>query len=268
MNIDHCKTFSALGHYLKEQASRSNLKQGECKQLYDMVEEHCQRHYLNSLLSGNRNWYICEGTDAVYAYLYRNWPYQKSLKANRDYLLEIADHLQQDYFYADGPQITIQEITHILSTLDDYYNFSQKVLGDALLYLLLPNDAHRTYDAICRPYTTPDGQVTCDIILPHIQRDMKTLPGSMLLHELGHLLNIKLTGSLLVLPKMFVQLDSLMRTTQAAGSTEELSELFAHLFAMTMLRHPELKQYDSYPPLPEETQIIFTNYFQTLLTQI
>lgn len=60
MNIDHCKTFTALGHYLKEQAIRPNLKQAECKQLYSTLEDRCQHHYLNSLLSGHRNWYICE----------------------------------------------------------------------------------------------------------------------------------------------------------------------------------------------------------------
>lgn len=268
MNIDHCKTFTSLGHYLKEQTIWPNLKQAECKQLYSTLEDRCQHHYLNSLLSGHRNWYICEGASAVFTYLYRNWSYQSSLKANREYLVEIANHLQRDYFCANGQQITVQEITHILSILDKHYDFSQKVLGDALLYLMLPNDAHRTYDALCRPYTTPGGQWICDIILPHIQRDTKTNPGSILLHELGHLLNLKLTGSLLVLPEPFVQLDGLMRTIQTAGSTEELSELFAHLFAMTMLRQPELKQYDSYPPLPEETQAVFTAYFQTLLARL
>ena len=268
MDLDHCKTFTTLGGYLKEQATRSDLKQAECKQLYVTLEEHCQHHHLNNLLTGCGSWYICEGTSAVYTYLYRNWRYQRSLKANRDYLLEIADHLQQDYFCADGPQITAQEVTHILSILDEGYNFSQKVLGDALLYLLLPNDAHRTYDALCRPYTTPDGQLTCDIILPHIQRDTKTSPGSMLLHELGHLLNLKLTGSLLVLPELFMQLDGLMRTTQTDASVEQLSELFAYLFAMTMLRQPELKQYDSYLPLPEETQAVFAAYFQTVLSRL
>ena len=265
MNIDHCKTFCALGDYLKEQAARPDLQQAECKQLYGTLEEHCQRHYLNSLLSGHRCWYICDGTSAVYTYLYRNWRYQNSLKANREYLMEIADHLQQDYFCADGPQITVQEIMHILSTLDECYNFSQKVLGHELLYLLLPNDAHRAYDALCRPYAIPDRHLTCDIILPHIRRDTKINPGSMLLHELGHLLNIKLTGSLLVLPEQFVQLDSLMRTTQTENSIEQLSELFAHLFAMTMLRHSELKQYDSYSPLPEDIQAVFTAYFLNLL---
>lgn len=39
MNIDHCKTFNALGRYLKEQATRPNLKQAECKQLYGTLEE-------------------------------------------------------------------------------------------------------------------------------------------------------------------------------------------------------------------------------------
>ncbi len=265
MNIDHCKTFVDLGDYLKEQATRSDLNQTECKQLYATLEERCQRHYLNGLLFEHRNWYICEGTNAVYTYLYRNWRYQRSLKANRNYLLEIVEHLQQDFFCADGPQVAAQEVTYILSTLDECYDFSQKVLGDTLLYLLLPNDAHHSYDALCRPYATPDGRITCDIIMPHIQRDIKTHPGSMLLHELGHLLNIKLTGSLLIVPDLFVQLDHLMRTTQAESSTEQLSELFAHLFAMTMLRQPELKQYDSYPPLPEKTQAVFAAYFQTLL---
>lgn len=207
MNIDHCKTFAALGDYLKEQATCPDLKQAECKQLYAALEERCQHHCFDSMLYEHRNWFICEGTDAVYIYLYRNWCYQRSLKANRDCLLEIADHIQQDFFCAGGPQITAQEVTHILSTLDECYDFSQKVLGDALLYLLLPNDAHRSFDALCRPYSTTDGQITCDIIMPHIQRDTKTHPGSMLLHELWHLLNIKLTDSLLVVPDIFVLLD-------------------------------------------------------------
>lgn len=87
----------------------------------------------------------------------------------------------------------------------------------------------------------------------------------MLLHELGHLLNIKLTGSLLAVPNLFVQLDSLMQTIQTESSIDQLSELFAHLFAMTILRQPELKQYDSYPPPLEKAQSVFATYFQTLL---
>ena len=49
------------------------------------------------------------------------------------------------------------------------------------------------------------------------------------------------------------------------SSAEQLSELFAHLFAMTMLRLPELKQYDSYPPLSEETISVFAAYFLNVL---
>lgn len=265
MNIDHCKTFTALGNYLKEQATRPDLKQAECKQLYTAIEDRCQRHHMNDFLSGHRHWYICNGADTVYTYLYRNWRYQKCLKENRDYLLKIADHLQQDFFCADGPQITAQEVTHILSTLDRCYDFSQKLMGNFTLFLFIPQDAHQSYDAICRPYAALEGQVDCDIILPRIQRETKANPGSMLLHELGHLLNIKLTGSLLVAPDLFIQLDGFLRNTQAESSAEELSELFAHLFAMTMLQQPELKQYDSYPPLPEKTLSVFVTYFKALL---
>lgn len=152
-----------------------------------------------------------------------------------------------------------------MSTLDQYYDFSQKLLGDCTLFLFIPQDAHRSYDAICRPYAASDGQVDCDIIMPRIQREIKANPGSMLLHELGHLLHIKLTGSLLVAPDLFIQLDDFLRNTQVESSAEEVSELFAHLFAMTMLQQPELKQYDSYPPLPEETLSVFATYFKALL---
>lgn len=268
MNIDHCTSLTSLSNYLKEQAARPDLKQAECKLLYATLEEHCQRHYMNGLLSIHGNWYICDGTDAVYTYFYRNWRYQKSLSANRDYLLKIANHIQQDFFCADGPQLTMQEATHILSVLDKCYGFSKKMLGSRPLLLLLPNDAHRTYDAFCRPYVAQDGEVNCDIIMPHVQRDVKTHSGSMLLHELGHLLNLKLTGSLQVLPDLFIQLDGVLRNEKIASTTEELSELFAHLFAMTMLQLPDLKQYDSYPPLPEKTASVFAAYFKALLAEL
>lgn len=268
MNIDHCTSFTALGDYLMGEAARSDLKQAECKQLYTTIEKQCRRHHMNDFLSGHSHWYIGSETDAVYTYLYRNWRFQRSIKANRDYLLRIAEHLQQDFFCADGTQITVQEATHIMSTLDECYNFSKKVLGDSVLFLLLPQDAHKTYDAICRPYAAPDGEVNCDIIMPHIQQDVKTHPGSMLLHELGHLLNIKLTGSLQIIPELFIQLDRLLRNEGIESTTEELSELFAHLFAMTMLQLPDLKQYDSYPPLPDETVSVFAAYFKTLLAAL
>lgn len=268
MNIDHCTSLMSLGNYLKEQASRPDLKQSECKQLYTALEERCQRHYLNGLISIHKNWYICDGVDAVCTYLYRNWRFQRNIKANRDYLLKIAEHIYQDFFCADGPQLTMQEATHILSVIDESYSFSKKTLGSTPLLLLLPNDAHQTYDAICRPYASPDGEVIFDIIMPHIQRDVKTQPGSMLLHELGHLLNIKLTGSLQIIPELFIQLDGLLRNEGIESTTEELSELFAHLFAMTMLQLPDLKQYDSYPPLPEETVSVFAAYFKTLLAAL
>ena len=76
----------------------------------------------------------------------------------------------------------------------------------------------------------------------------------MFLHELGHCINIALTGNPEVVPEDFALVTSLIGVNQ---DDCDVSEFFAHCFAMSLLIEPDLLNSDPFKR-PVLQQIAFS----------
>ena len=81
----------------------------------------------------------------------------------------------------------------------------------------------------------------------------------MFLHELGHCVNIALTGNSEVPPEDFALVDSLIGMNQ---DDCDMSEFFAHCFAMSLLLEPDLLNADPFKTVPQNNKQMFRTYFQ------
>lgn len=104
-----------------------------------------------------------------------------------------------------------------------------------------------------------DGGVAADIymLIPH--KDHEATPQSMFLHELGHCVNIALTGEPELPPEDF----TLVMTLIGVDKVEcDIPEFFAHCFAMSLLIEPELLSADPFKVVPQNHKQLFRAYFQ------
>ncbi len=107
-----------------------------------------------------------------------------------------------------------------------------------------------------------DGSVVADIymLIPH--KDLEATPQSMFLHELGHCVNIALTGNPEVVPEDFALVTSLIGVNR---DDCDVSEFFAHCFAMSLLIEPDLLKADPFNMAPQNHKQMFRTYFEIKL---
>lgn len=180
------------------------LSKHNLNQFHQTLEQTCERRIMDAFLAGHPYWCVCAHEKALRILLYRTWKRGRTLKQDQAGLQFALQRLAETFRPVDGPQITPESAERIMWALDECCNFSQKVLSPQPMLILLPDCGHREFDAFCRPYTLGDGSVACDILMPRIWRNKTVSPESMLLHELGHALNLRLTGDLTIVPQPFL----------------------------------------------------------------
>lgn len=121
---------------------------------------------------------------------------------------------------------------------------------------------HKNEDFFCRCMNMTDGSTVADIymLIPHI--DYEATPQSMFLHELGHCVNITLTGDPEAVPEDFEMVTFLIGVNQ---KNCDVSELFAHCFAMSLLMELDLLNADPFKTVPQNHKQMFRTYFKIKL---
>ena len=126
--------------------------------------------------------------------------------------------------------ISAASIESILSHLDQQVRYSEKVLKNGNLMILPAGCSHLQFDALSRPRIYQDDSFCCDIHLLHRKGDKNSSLESILLHELGHVLNLSLTGDISAVPEDFFTFGELFFPGPGTTYREQAPEFFAHCF--------------------------------------
>ena len=94
------------------------------------------------------------------------------------------------------------------------------------------------------------------LLVPH--KDFSATPQSILLHEIGHMINLALTGTMEVQPDDFQVVSALLHLNL---NGVDCKEFFAHCFAMSLLIEPELNSADPFTMVPKTDKKVFRSYF-------
>lgn len=139
------------------------------------------------------------------------------------------------------------------------YDFSHCVLKNQHLFIFLFQARYKKEDSFCRCMNMADGSVSADIymLIPH--KAYEATPESMFLHELGHCVNVALTGDPEALPEDFTLI---MKFIGADKIECDVPEFFTHCFAMSLLIEPELLSADPFKTVPQNHKQMFRTYFQ------
>lgn len=248
---------SELAVYLKQAAE--TYSQPDYKQLHQELRARCDQLIMEAFMDRHPGWSVVEGNAACMMYLYRNWSFSPKAEENATQLTALAEDLIENYEECEEEFLTTDAATETMRIADRVYNFSQHILKDQHLFIFLFQARYRKEDSFCRCMNMTDGSVAADIymLIPH--KDHKATPESMFLHELGHCVNVALTGDSETPPEDFTLV---MKLIGADKTKCDVSEFFAHCFAMSLLIEAELLSADPFETVPQNHKQMFRVYFQ------
>ena len=256
-NMNDIKKLSELAVYLKQTAVA--YSQHNYEQLHQELCARYEQKIMEAFMDRHPGWSVVEGNTACMMYLYRNWAFAENAEENAAQMKGLADGLIENYEDCEEEFLTADAATETMKIADQVYDFSERVLKGQHLFIFLFQTRHKKEDSFCRCMNMSDGSVAADIymLVPHV--DHEAAPQSMFLHELGHCVNIALTGNPEVVPEDFSLVTSLIGVNQKDC---DVSEFFAHCFAMSLLIEPDLLNADPFKMVPLDHKQMFRNYLE------
>ena len=255
--MNEIRKLSELALYLKQIAETHS--QHDYERLHQDLRARYEQQIMEAFMEHHPGWSVVEGNAACMMYLYRNWPFAEKAEENVAQLLALADDITENYDECDDLFLTADAAEKTMKIAERVYDFSKRVLHDQHMFIFVFQAKHRTEDSFCRCMKMVDGNVAADIymLIPH--KDHEATPQSMFLHELGHCVNITLMGNPEVPPEDFALVTSLIGVNQ---ENCDVSEFFAHCFAMSLLIEPNLLNADPFKTVPQNHKQMFRTYFQ------
>ena len=246
-----------LAVYLKKVAV--TFSQHEYEQLHQELQARYEQLIMEAFMDRHPGWSVVEGNAACMMYLYRNWSFSRKAEENAAQLTALADDLIENYEDCEKGFLTADIATETMQIADQVYIFSQRILKNQHLFIFLFQARYRKEDSFCRCMKMSDDSVVADIymLIPH--KDHEATPQSMLLHELGHCVNIILTGDPETPPEDFALVMKLIGVDKAEC---DVPEFFAHCFAMSLLIEPDLLNADPIKTVPLSHKQMFRDYFK------
>ena len=249
-------SFKELTQFLRKIANA--YCQADYAQLYQELQLRYEQRIFSAFLDGHPSWSIVQGEIAYTLLLYHGWNFSRDWEENARQMTAIAQEIDQHYSDIEKIPISMQAAETVMRVVERTYLFSRHIWkGHHTLIFLLPA-THRTEDSFCRCYQRADGKMQADIYLLVPHKDFSATPQSILLHEIGHMINLALTGAMEVQPDDFQVVSALLHLNLDGVDNKEF---FAHCFSMSLLIEPELNSADPFTMVPKKDKKIFRSYF-------
>lgn len=259
-----CELASVLAGWL----SQGSLTKMNVKKIYDHMEQTYISAVRGATLDKHFRWCAQSHHRATELYLYQNWPRGEQGKGLVSKLNMLAGQMKLDFLPSEGEQLPVESVERILHYLDQQDHYSDKVLKNGKLMILSAGCSHHQFDALSRPRIYQDNSFCCDIYLFHRRKGEKSSLESILLHELGHVLNLSLTGDISKVPEDFFTFGELFFPGLSTSYREQAPEFFAHCFSMGITSRPEFQRYDAFPTVELEHKKLFDIYMKSKIASL
>lgn len=249
-------SFKELTQFLRKIANA--YCQADYAQLYQELQLRYEQQIFSAFLDGHPSWSIVQREIAYTLLLYHNWNFSGDRAENARQMAAIAQELEQHYSDTEKMPISMQAAETVVRAVERTYLFSRHIWKEHHTLIFLLPATHKTEDSFCRCYQSADGKMQADIYLLVPHKDLSATPQSILLHEIGHMINLALTGTMEVQPDDFQVVSSLLHLNLDGVDNKEF---FAHCFAMSLLSEPELTSADPFTMVPKIDKKVFRTYF-------
>lgn len=163
---------------------------------------------------------------------------QQFLKCNQElgiaYTVEALARHAAPFDYADTPMLTPESVNLVLERVNEVFPYAKTAIGDNPLEILLIEFQHESRNGESTAIFTPT-RMHGSICIYQLQDDCTAEPEHILLHELGHLIHMRATGTITDVPASFIDYLSQLGTDCSKLTTAQLQEIFADTFMLAVV---------------------------------
>ena len=188
-------------------------------------------------------YYIYQTKVSLLYYLASNDLTLGRVREMRQNIKRLITYIDETSIPPSGRFLAVEKEEKILSVLFMKYPYLEIVSANRPLVVLNFNSTNRASNSFCG---TDEG-VKSSVILMYNMKDNSVIPEYVFLHELGHALQIALTGSADDVPNEFIEFHNSMPYTEKINQGgKDATELFADTFAISVMRNTKLSCFDPF----------------------
>lgn len=197
---------------------------------------------------------------------FAQWILSSSQESGIDHAVEILSRHCEEFDYADTPLLTPDSAASVFQAVNALFPYAETVIGKHPIDLLIIDAQHEYRNGESTAVFSDDGMHGC-VCIYQLQNDCTSAPEHILLHELGHLLHMKVAGNPTEVPASFKEYLCRIGTDYRRLSGEQLREVFADTFKLAVLsHHPEWGI--PVPGIPKTTLDICYQYIATIFAHL
>lgn len=207
------------------------------------------------------------GNHAVRAFLFLHVPIDLTPAKLFKYLIDFSLKLKLEFETPSGKHVSKSFIEEAVAYLNDKYSFFNKVYRNETPRFLLLNNSHRDFNSICAVRGDHIENMHYYAVLFNMRNNAgpEAIPEYVFLHELGHALQVSITGSIKTPPGSFRQYLAILNPNSANSTDEELCEVFADTFAMAVMYDKQFARYDPFDMISVDAKEICRLYVDKLM---
>ena len=179
---------------------------------------------------------------------------------------QFAEYVQENITFPGGELISPSDLDRTMHALEKRYGLISRLSQAGTLEILRIPNSHRTFNSICNAAKRMDGtdSFRYALYLFHVKDEDSGHPAYILLHEIGHALQVELTRDPALIPESFCKMSDLF-LGKPVDQSPLATELFADAFAIGMIRIFGWDAYGTFDELAPEVKNVFATYMNWLL---
>lgn len=195
---------------------------------------------------------------------------QQFLKHNQE--LGVVDAVESlarrtaRFDYADTPILIPESAVSVFNRVWEVFPFAEKVIGNNPIEILLIEAQQESRNGESSAIFTSTG-IHGSICIYQLQDDYIAEPEHILLHELGHLLHMRATGTITDIPASFIDYLSQLGIDCNELTTTQLQEVLADTFMLAVISQTSAAS-DPLPQIAAEVKQKCFQYIDQLLRAI
>ena len=231
-----------------------------CKKLSQAIMQWAVMWIEGSIFTGVRSKYrIFPANRAIPYYLASFGLAVGKVRDTRKNIAKLIADIDKTIIEPSGISLSAEDEEEILSVLSTKFPFWEIVSPNSPLDILNINNSHRLFNSMCGA----SGDASSFVVYMFNMKDDTAAPEYVFLHELGHALQIALTGSDSLVPTEFIEFNNTLPDVRMEQGDRGVPELFADTFAIAVMRGTDLWHYSPFP-FSDALNELFEKFFTAL----
>lgn len=184
----------------------------------------------------------------------------------KERLAQFVAFVKDNFTPPVGDSISVSDLDKTMAAIEKRYKLISRFSKTNRLRILRIRSSHKAFNSICNSIKSvyDSNKIQYELYLFNKKDPNAGHPAYILLHELGHILQIEITHDPAKTPESFCKLSGTIAKI-AEEQNISVAEIFADAFAMAMMQTFGWTEYDPFNMVSEETKDGFKIYMDRLI---